>query len=184
MPYFERFIPESKRSFLTQFFSHVSVHAVVLFLQMLGLALSLKLRTLLTNKCCMYVCMYLSIYLCVYVCMYLCMYVCMYVSICVCMYVCMYVCTCMCVCMYVCTCMCVCMYVCVYVCMYVCIYVCVYVPCEQTVKTAQELRNPVYCGVATKTLPYDQVEILGSHKVMLICNYSSLLPVVWIRPAT
>ena len=64
----------------------------------------------------------------------------------------------MCVCMYV------CMYVCVYVCMYVCMcvymYVCMYVSCEQTVKTAQELRNPVYCGVATKALPYDQVEIL------------------------
>ena len=84
--------------------------------------------------------------------------------------------------MYVC--MCVCVYVCVYVCMYlhmyICMYVCIYT-CEQTVKTAQELRNPVYCGVATKALPYDQVEMIGSlnpHKVMLICNYSRLLPVV------
>ena len=77
------------------------------------------------------------------------------------------------------------LYVFTHVHMYVCMYVYVmYVPCEQTVKTAQELRNPVYCGVATKALPYDQVEIIGSHKVMLICNYSKLLCVVWIRPAT
>jgi len=48
---------------------------------------------------------------------------------------------------------------------------CMHVSCVQTVKTAQELRKPVYCGVAAKALPYDQVGL----KFSMACTQTSTM---------